>query len=172
MPAETPMQEEYWTRTTQIHTRVVELEKKVIEGKASEEEIEEYNIWQPFLLRVEPLTFEKMLLFMVAAKYLHTPEGMKQLAGIATKYLDAVGGTMSSLAKAGASHALATVINGYVAASVYGTMGLVSPEQLASIQSWLRGTLNKLIISGALGDIASVGTMVFGSGGVVSALGK
>lgn len=117
------------------------------------EEQTQYHIFSPLLVPVEPITIEKMLLAIVVAKYMKTPDGMKQLSSIAEKYLDVVGKTMAALSAAGASHPLASLIHGRITIGVYETLGLIQPMQARILHSNFEDGINKIIAQKYLSDI-------------------
>lgn len=139
------------------------LAERVASGTASEEEKADYRIWSPFLVPIEPLTLEKMLLLVVVAKYLKEPAGRKQLADLAKKYLDTVGDTMSSLAQAGASHPFASLVHGKIAVAVYETLGLIQPLMARTLMSNMEDCINKIMAEKVLSDITGMARINFGS---------
>lgn len=137
-----------------LRKKAEELGKKVRDGTATPEESWKYgHIYAPFLISLEPITIEKLLLGFVIAKYLKTPEDRKQLAEIAKKYLDVVSRTMSALAAAGASHPLASLIHGRITVSVYETLGLIQPSMARVLHSNFEDNINKIIAEKYLADI-------------------
>ena len=140
--------------------KAMELAKKVTEGTASKEEQDDFRIWSPFLVPVEPITIEKMLLGLVLAKYMQSEAGRKELAEIAKAYLGVVGKTMSALSNAGASHPLASLIHGRITISVYETLGLIQPEMARVLHSNFEDNINKIIAKDYLSEV--IGAIVPG----------
>ena len=155
---------------TPLAEKMLGLQKKVADGTATEEEQAEYRIWQPFIIPVEPITLEKLLLALVVARYLKDEAGRKQLAEIAKKYLTVVGDTMSALASAGAANPFASLIHGRITVEVYRTLGLINPHMANVLSSNFEDAINKMFVGKYLEGMSGLGTMVFGKAGAVAAL--
>ena len=140
-------------KAQEIAQKLLGIQDKISEGTASREEIDQYHIWQPFLVPIEPITVEKVLLGLVLAKYMQSEGGRGQLAEIAKKYLDVVSRTMTALAAAGASHPLASLIHGRITISVYETLGLIQPEMARVLHSNFEDNINKIIMEKYLADV-------------------
>ena len=138
------------------------------EGKTADELDEDESwklghIYAPFLVSVEPITVEKMLLGLVLAKYMQSEAGRKQLADIAKEYLGVVGKTMSALSAAGASHPLASLIHGRITISVYEILGLIQPAMARVLHSNFEDNINKIIAKDYLSEvIGGIGEIVPG----------
>jgi len=124
------------------------------------EELSTYGILSPLGVRLEPITVEKLFLGIILIRYMKTPEGMKQLSEIVTKYLEVVGKTMAALSSAGASHPLASLIHGRITISVYETLGLIQPKMARVMHSNFEDNINKIIAKDYLSDI--IGAIVPG----------
>ena len=142
--------------------------ERIGEGKTADELDEEQgwklgHIYAPFLISVEPITIEKLLLGMVLVKYMQTEAGRKHLADIAKEYLGVVGKTMSALSAAGASHPLASLIHGRITVSVYETLGLIPHELAMLLHSNFEDNINKIIAKDYLSEvIGGIGEIIPG----------
>ena len=129
-------------------------------SELTEEEKTDYSIWQSFLVPIEPLSLDKLLLLFVLAKYVKDEAGRKHLAEIAKSYLDVVGKTMSALSNAGGSHPLASLIHGRITVTVYETLGLIQPQMARVLYSNMTKEIDVIIAKDYLSEV--IGAIVPG----------
>lgn len=132
----------------------------------SEEDRQQFHIFAPLLIPVQPITLEKLLVGALLIKYAKDPKGRGQLKEIAIKYLDVIGDSMRALARASASHWSVAVMNTKVTLRVYKNLGLMTPDEAAGLEVWLNQFVVGLAATDIIGQIGGIGTMVFGGKGV------
>jgi len=132
----------------------------------TDEEKQQFHIFAPLLIPVEPITLEKVLIGALLVKYAKDEKGRGQLKEILVKYLDVVGDSMRALARASASHWSVAVMNTKLSLRVYKNLGLMTPDEAAGLEVWLNQFVVGLAAKDIIGNIAGIGTMVFGGKGV------
>lgn len=149
-----------------VRGKVTDLSKKVADGTATEEEKTQFHIFAPLLIPVQPITIEKLLLGILLVRYAKDEKGRGQLKEIAIKYLDVIGDSMRALARASASHWSVAAMNTKVTLRVYKNLGLMTPDEAAGLEVWINQYVLGLAATEVIGNISSVGTMLFGGKGV------
>lgn len=89
---------------------------------------------------------EALLVVLLAAKFMKTPDGTKDLADIIKTYLTQAGNVISSLQKSSASNVYTALINQYVSTKIYARLGLMTSFDAFQTQVWLDHQIGEMLL--------------------------
>lgn len=96
---------------------------------------------------------ETLLLTLVFAKLLKTPEGQKQLVDLMKTYLTQSAHVISSLQKSSASNALTAIFNQFVSCKIYARMGLMTSFDALQTEVWLDHQIGEMLKLSYVGEL-------------------
>lgn len=88
---------------------------------------------------------EALLLTVVVAKLLKTPEGAKQLVDLAKTYLTQAAHVVSSLQKSSASNVYTGLINQFVSCKIYARLGLMTSFDCVQTEVWIDHVMGEML---------------------------